>query len=290
MFKRLSDRLPHAGSFAADISVAEPGRLTPLAVRVIRRFISPLVRVLFRPRWSGLEHLPKQGPYLLVANHSGGTGIAEILSLLALYVRDVGVGRPIAGFALPLAFRLPGVAWVFRQVGAVPSHRHAADSALNAGVPLLIFPGGDYDTLRPVWLANKVDFGGRKGFLRIARDHQIPIVPLGIRGSHYTAPMLLRAKWLAWALVLPRLMGIKRFGISLLGVLGCVGILAGTAWPLGWQLLACWAWLASPLVLLPWLPWTIRMRVSEPLDPPSAVDDGALHAVERAVKQALEAA
>jgi hypothetical protein len=87
---------------------------------------------------------------------------------------------------------------------------------------------------------------------------------MGIAGSHYTAPMLWRARWLAWALVLPRALGVKRWGLSLLGVLGAVA-LAAAPWSLGVRVAAIWGWLASPFTLFPFVPWTIRFRVGPPL-------------------------
>ena len=47
-----------------------PGRVSPGLVVAIGRWLAPVVRALFRPTLTGLEHLPARGPFLLVANHS----------------------------------------------------------------------------------------------------------------------------------------------------------------------------------------------------------------------------
>jgi 1-acyl-sn-glycerol-3-phosphate acyltransferase len=131
----------------------------------------------------------------------------------------------------------------------------------------LVFPGGDHECLRPLWRAREVDFAGRTGFLRIARDARVPIVPMGIRGSHRTAPLAGRSRWLANALVAPRLLyGTKRWGLTALGLAGALG-LARTPWPLGVRALSIWLWLGSPLVFLPVLPATIGFRIGAPLEP-----------------------
>ena len=234
-------------------------------VRLVARYIEPFVRLCYRPTLDGIANLPERGPFLLVANHSAGLGVAEILSFLALYLRDVGPERPLTGFAIPIGFRVWPLSAAHRALGTIPSTYEAAEQALSAGVPILVFPGGDHETLRPVWQANRVDFGGRLGFLRIARAAGVPIVPLGIRGSHYTAPMLLRSRLLATLLVVPRLMGQKRWGISLLGVI--VAALIAWSGPGTWPLRAAlsWLWLGSALSFVPWIPWTIRMRVGAPI-------------------------
>ena len=33
---------------------------------------------------------------------------------------------------------------------------------------MLVYPGGDYEVFRPSWESGQVDFGGRKGFIRLA--------------------------------------------------------------------------------------------------------------------------
>src|SRR5688500_13886930 len=119
----------------------------------------------------------------------------------------------------PLSFR--GRRGLMEKVGAIPSTYPAAEAALKAGTPVLVFPGGDHEAMRPVWQANRVDFAGRQGFLKIARAANVPIVPLGIRGSHFTAPVVYRGgKLLPRLLVLPYLLGFrKRYPLALSAVI-----------------------------------------------------------------------
>lgn len=248
-----------------DVSVTHAGRPAAWAVRVVLRWVWPLVRALFRPSIRGLEHLPARGPYLLVANHSAGLGLAELSSFAALYLREVGPERPLAGFAHPRAFGMWPTSVIHPALGVVPSTYAAAEATLAMDVPLLVLPGGDHETMRPITQADQVDLGGRVGFLRIARRAGVPIVPLGIRGSHYTAPILWRSKLLATLLVLPRwVFGVKRWGLSLLAVLGAIGL---ALLPLGapLRLLLIWLWLGLPLVFLPIVPWRLRFAVGAPM-------------------------
>lgn len=257
----------NAGTFAARVVVASPGRPTALGVAVIRRLVTPWTRALFRPRWSGTENLPTERPYLLVANHSAGVGAAEIACFAALWLRDLGPERPIAGFALPLGFVLWPFSWMHRQLGTVPSTYAAAHDALRRGVPLLVFPGGDHESLKPVWQNHRVDFAGRVGFLRIAREAGVPIVPLGIRNGAWTAPIVFRSSALAWMLLAPRLMGVKRWGVSLLALIGAAAIGIWLPTDLWIRSVVIWLWLGSPLTFLPIVPASIRLRVGRPIEP-----------------------
>lgn len=247
--------------------IANPGRPEPGLVRLVRRYLAPVIRLCHRPRLEGTEHLPPEGPFLLIANHSAGLGVSEILAFLVTYLEQVGPERRLAGFAHPTAFRIFPTSVVLPALGAVPSTYEAAHAALASGVPLLVFPGGDHETFRPIWQANRVDFGGRIGFLRIARSAGVPVVPLGIRGGHFTGPVLFRSRLLATALVVPRLLGVKRWGLSLLGVI--VAALLVRYGPAYWPVRAAlvWIWLGSPLAFLPWVPWTLRLRIGAPLSP-----------------------
>jgi 1-acyl-sn-glycerol-3-phosphate acyltransferase len=278
--------------WAEGVAVESPGRPSAAMLRLVRRCLAPVVSLCHRPTLEGHERLPVDAPYLLVANHSAGLGIAEILSFLVLYLRHVGAERPLAGFAHPFGFRVFPLSRALRDLGAVPSTYAAAARALALGIPLLVFPGGDHETLRPIWQWRRVDFGGRVGFLRVARAAGVPIVPMGIRGGHLTAPVLLRSRALASLLVAPRLIGVKRWGVSLLGALVAAGIVAwGPASP--WVRAALVAlWLGSPFTFTPWVPWTLRYRIGSPISPQELFGDGgddALPAALARVQGAVQA-
>lgn len=264
------------------------GQVTPRAERLILRILRPLTRLLYGPRLEGVEHLPAAGPYLLVANHSACIALAELGSLMALWLGAFGTSRPLAGFAHPLGLRLFPASAVLAGVGAIPSTFEAGRAALAAGVPVLIFPGGDHEAMRPLWQAARVDFGGRAGFIRLARAAGVPVVPLGIRGSHVTAPVLWRSRHLLpWGLVLPRAVGLKRWPLTLLGALGAAALCLALPGPL-WGPAAAWLWLASPLTLLPLLPSRLRFRIGPALSP-ATVAEGTDAEAARRVEAAVQA-
>jgi 1-acyl-sn-glycerol-3-phosphate acyltransferase len=257
-------------------------------VRAVRRWLSPLVRLLFRPTLTGLEHLPT-GPCLWVANHSAGLALAESVSFLSCYLTQVGPERPLAAVVHPLGFRVVPALW--GDLGFIPSTYEALEATLRAGVPVLIFPGGDHEAMRPVWQAHRVDFGGRRGFLKVARALRVPVVPMGIRGSHFTAPVLWRSRWVLPRLVVwPWLLGVKRWPLTLLGLLGAVALAVWLPWAWPARALAVLAWLGSPLVVTPIWPASIRFRVGPALPPEVLFTEGdealtqALARVEAAVE------
>lgn len=241
-----------------------PGRPDPRSAQRWLRYLGPIVRLAFRPALENAENAPPEGGYLLVANHSG-LGNPDIACLIVGFLDRPGARFP-AAMVHPVSFNSwPAGGWMAR-LGAIPSTYDAALAALSRGVPVLVFPGGDIDATRPVWRARRVDFGGRQGFLKIARAAKVPIVPMGIRGSHFAAPILFRSEILSTLLVFPRLTGVRQFPVTLLGVLGAVGLVAlGPS--IGWLLASILAtlWIVLPLAQIPWIPWTVRMRLGEPI-------------------------
>lgn len=242
-----------------------PGRPSPFALKMLRRWVRPITRLAFRPTLEGDEHLPKDRPFLLIANHSAGKGMAELLSFAALYPEQVGTEQPLAGYALSAGFDIWPLSAVHKELGSVPSTYKHAYEALEQGVPLLIFPGGDHETLRPIWQVHTVDFNQRKGFLKIARKANVPIVPMGIRNGHWTAPVLLRSKLLTKFAVIPTLIGLKRWCISLLGVIGSIAI-AFVPLSLWARILLIWFWLSTPLMLAPFIPASLYFRIGKPIE------------------------
>jgi len=107
--------------------------------------------------------------------------------------------------------------WIpdLRKFGTVSASHDNAERALRAGAAVLVYPGGDYETHRPSWESAKVDFGGRKGFIRLALKCDVPIVPVVAIGGQETALFLSRGEWLAKTLRLDRMFRLKVLPISL---------------------------------------------------------------------------
>src|SRR5262249_37584058 len=170
--------------------------------------------------------------------------------------------RPVAGMAHPGAFHVPPVRYFLQGLGAVEATRAGAAKARAAGVPLLLFPGGDHEATRPLWQADRVDFAGRRGWIRLARELGLAIVPMCITGSHRTLPIVAGGKAVAW-MSGARLIGVHRAPLTLLSVAAGAGaLLAGLPWWLsvGTLWASVWATMA-----LPWVPARIGFHILPPI-------------------------
>lgn len=168
----------------------------------------------FRAEVRGLVNVPAEGPVLLVGNHSGGNMTPDTLVFTLAFNTYFGVERKFYQLAHNLVVSFPGLGFL-RKYGTVAASPENARKALNAGAAVLVYPGGDYEVHRPTWESTKVDFNGRKGFIRLALSQDVPIVPVVAVGGQETALFLTRGEGIARALRLDKLLRLKVLPISL---------------------------------------------------------------------------
>jgi 1-acyl-sn-glycerol-3-phosphate acyltransferase len=173
-----------------------------------------LASLWYRGEVRGLGNIPDSGPVLLVGNHSGGNMTPDTLVFTLAFNTYFGVERAFYQLAHNLVLSMPGLGSLrkFGTVAAAPSN---ARKALESGAALLVYPGGDYEVHRPVWERNRVDFDGRQGFIRLALQADVPIVPVVSIGGQETALFLSRGERLARLLALDRMFRLKVLPISI---------------------------------------------------------------------------
>ena len=159
--------------------------------RVGLPIVTPLVRLVFRTRVDGLEHLPSSGATIVAFNH---------ISALDGPVLAIEIGRRIKRESRFLVaaefFRKAFFGWILRRYDQIPIRRgegdgsalEAALTAVKEGVLLAVAPEGtvnpDPDTLMRI----------RSGVARVALPSGAPVVPVGIWGTHRRWP----ATGLSW--------------------------------------------------------------------------------------------
>lgn len=158
----------------------------PSRIQAIRRVVetvadnaAPLID-LWRPFADGLEHLPRDGRFLLVGNHtqSGTEGF-----LIPYLVR-----REIGTLVRPLTDRrfatMPGpAADLLAACGATVGSPESAGELMRHDQTILVFPGGGREIAKFKGEENTLRWQDRAGFARISAEHDYPIVPAGLIGG-----------------------------------------------------------------------------------------------------------
>jgi 1-acyl-sn-glycerol-3-phosphate acyltransferase len=190
----------------AEVHKWDPG-FTERMIGVVR----PVLKRWFRSEVRGLEVLPPGGA-LVVSNHSGGAYAVDALVFAADFYAKFGYDRPLYTLSNEILFKTPIADRLIRS-GFVPATPANAAEAARSGGILIVFPGGDFDAYRTTRSANKIDFAGRTGYVRVAIEAGVPIVPVVSIGAQENQLYLARGDWLA------KRLGIKRrFGTHLLPI------------------------------------------------------------------------
>jgi len=150
-----------------------------LVPEFLMRFLAwLLIHTAYRVRTEGLDHIPQEGPCVLVCNH---------VSFVDAIVIAACVRRPVRFVMDHRIFRTPFLSWLFRTMRAIPIASAREDSALKdrafadaraalaAGEVVGIFPegrlteNGEMSRFRP-------------GVQVIVSGTDVPVVPMALRG------------------------------------------------------------------------------------------------------------
>jgi 1-acyl-sn-glycerol-3-phosphate acyltransferase len=155
---------------------------------VVHTVLPPIAKSVWRPRVSGLEHVPASGPVILASNH---------LSFVDSVVIPCVVPRKVVFLAKSDYFTGSGVkgaaqrAW-FEGLGMLPVDRDDTKAAmasldtalevLNRGEAFGIYPEGTRSRDGRL-------YRGRTGVAHLALTANVPVVPLGLAGTENIQPV-----------------------------------------------------------------------------------------------------
>lgn len=221
---------------------------------------APLLEFLwsryFRVRLLGVENVPANGAAMLVGNHSGGIPYDGALLLYGIY-RDQPSHRRVRPLVANFAFRAGWMANVVSRIGGVRASTETALPLLDAGELVAVFPEG----LRGVGKLYRERYRmarfGRGGFVRLARQAQVPLLPVAIVGAEEIHPVIGKLTRLAEPLGLPYI-----------------------------PITPTFPWL-GPLGLLP-VPTKWTIQIGAPIAPPAIGDDAGTTRVAEAVRTSID--
>jgi 1-acyl-sn-glycerol-3-phosphate acyltransferase len=186
---------------------------------------APMLELLygkyFRVRMLGLENVPSEGPALIVANHSGGLPYDGAMLIYGVF-RDHPAHRRLRTLVANFAFRSPWMVNVVARIGGVRASTETAMPLLAAGNLVAVFPEGLKGVGKMFRERYRLSRFGRGGFVRLARQANVPIIPVAIVGAEEIHPVLGKITSLAEPLGIPYIPITPTF--PLLGPLGLLPV------------------------------------------------------------------
>jgi 1-acyl-sn-glycerol-3-phosphate acyltransferase len=143
--------------------------------RFMRFFVVGYVRLVYRVRVVGREHVPKSGPYVIAPTHRSMLDIPLVGAITTRRIRFMGKQS---------LFRVPVLGTIFSALGGYAVARDGSDfgpvreslKMLDTGEPIVVYPegtrqhGGEIAPLQP-------------GAVYLALKANVPILPVGIAGA-----------------------------------------------------------------------------------------------------------
>lgn len=163
---------------------------------------NPLFIEAFQPLWGwfyehyfqvqteGWSQVP-EGSVMFVGSHNGGFAAPDMFMMLYDWFTRFGTERLIYGLMHPKVWTVyPPLAFMAERVGAIAAHPRMALAALDRDASILVYPGGAQDVFRPFSQRDQIHLADRKGFVKIALQRHLPIVPAVSWGAHDTLLVL----------------------------------------------------------------------------------------------------
>jgi 1-acyl-sn-glycerol-3-phosphate acyltransferase len=221
---------------------------------------APLLEFLwsryFRVRLLGIENVPNDGAALLVGNHSGGIPYDGAMLLHGIR-RDHPRHRHVRPLVANFAFRSGWMANVVARVGCVRASMETAGPMLARGELVAVFPEGLKGVGKLYRERYRLARFGRGGFVRLAREAQVPLLPVAVVGAEEIHPVIGKITRFAEPLGIPYI-----------------------------PITPTFPWL-GPFGLLP-VPTKWTIQIGAPIAPPAPGDEGGTSRVAESVRVAID--
>ena len=148
----------------------------PILYRITRPIITILFKIVYRPKYIGLENIPKNGAFILAGNHTNNLDCIFLISSTKRTIHFLAKDELIKG---PKKI-------IFKNMGIIPVNRKIHDKgALNNAINSLkedkvigIFPEGTFNRSTEPILPFKI------GAVKMASTTNTDIIPFIITGKY----------------------------------------------------------------------------------------------------------
>lgn len=151
-------------------------------------FARLLYKNYFRVEAHGLDIIPPSGAFMLVANHSGHLPYDGMMVASSLLF-EAPTPRIVRSMVERFVPTLPFFSYLFGRLGQVTGTPENCRQLLRGGNAILVFPEGSRGISKPFADRYQLQKFG-SGFVRLALETNVPIIPVGVVGAEEQAPAI----------------------------------------------------------------------------------------------------
>lgn len=207
--RRELDRAEHAGTrrlgtphMRGRSGEIDPFGLDPEYEARWHRFFDFLYETYWRVDARGVEHIPAEGPALLVGNHAGLVPYDAMMLKYAV-LRHSPVRRGVRPLVPDFVFHFPFLGVLLNRLGGVRACPENAERLLERGELVAVFPEGLKGLGKLYRERYRLQRFGRGGFVKLALRTGVPLLPVAIVGAEEIHPMIGRVTWVAEKVGIP---------------------------------------------------------------------------------------
>lgn len=144
----------------------------PWQSRWAYHILKPLSRLLYRPRYYGLDNLPRQGPYIILANHQSFFDV--MLLNPAIPLNPIWLGKKEL-------FESPLMAPVIKGFGAIPIDREASNFTAVKQIFALLKDGGIlavFPEATRIKEGKQGEILPKAGLVHLLSRAKVPLIPI----------------------------------------------------------------------------------------------------------------
>lgn len=161
------------------------------AYKALPLFLLDLIQKYLRVGTQGTRYIPKKGPCIVVANHSGYMAFDALMLAHQIYLHTKRIPRIIAH---KLWFLRPEISVHAKKMGLVPATFENGLKLLERGQVLILFPEGEEGNFKSSRYRYRLR-RFRRGFVRLALATGAPIIPVVVIGAEETHITLSQLRW-----------------------------------------------------------------------------------------------
>jgi 1-acyl-sn-glycerol-3-phosphate acyltransferase len=160
-------------------------RLFPWLVKIMEKY--------FKCEIQGIDHVPDKEKIILVSNHAGILPWDAIMIQTAI-LKSHPARRLVRPLMEDFVFSIPFLSVFMRRIGAVSACQENAEQLLDAGELILTFPEGIKGLSKTYFKKYEIQRFGRGGLIKLALRTSSSIIPVAVKGSEESSPLLFKVE------------------------------------------------------------------------------------------------